>query len=214
MVSAYTLCLKNTSVEASNLKELLVVIDAGHGGRDGGVTGVRTGVKESDLNLKIAFDLKETLEDAGFQVVMTRSTQFGVTEGANKWSKREDMRLRKQIIQQTAPSLVVSVHQNFYPTKAPRGAQVFYLKESETSKNLAACVQEKLNNLYEKDGVKPRVITPSNYYVLKCASVPSIIVECGFLSNPKDDELLAKESYRKEIAKYIFFGIAKYYAQI
>ncbi len=213
VVSAYTLCMKGTSVGVSANEELHVLIDAGHGGRDGGVTGVQTGEKESDVNLKIAFALKSVLEDAGFKVTMTRTTQYGLTNGGGKWSKKEDMKLRKKIIQENNPSLVVSLHQNFYPTSSsPRGAQVFYLKNNEQSKEFAVCAQVCLNGLYAKDGAKDRVAMPSEYYILKCSSSPAIIVECGFMSNPKDDRLLNSENFRLELAKSIFSGITRYYS--
>lgn len=213
VVSAYTLCIKDVSVGVSANEELHVLIDAGHGGRDGGVTGVTTGEKESDVNLKIAFALKSELDDAGFKVTMTRTTQYGLTDGSGAWSKQADMRIRKKIIQENNPSLVVSLHQNFYPTSSsPRGAQVFYLKNDEKSKKFALCTQNCLNELYSKYGAQSRVAMPAEYYILKCASSPSIIVECGFMSNPKDDGLLDSESFRLAIAKSVFSGITRYYS--
>lgn len=213
VVSAYTLCIKGDFVGVSANEELHVLIDAGHGGRDGGVTGVTTGEKESDVNLKIAFALKSELDDAGFKVTMTRTTQYGLTDGSGAWSKQADMRIRKKIIQENNPSLVVSLHQNFYPTSSsPRGAQVFYLKSDEKGKAFALCAQDCLNELYGKYGVKERVAMPAEYYILKCSASPSIIVECGFMSNPKDDSLLDSESFRLAIAKSVFSGITRYYS--
>ena len=214
VVAAFSLGLRslNSSVAASTEDKFHVVVDAGHGGMDGGVIGRKTGVKESDLNLSIAFSLKEVLEDAGFLVTMTRKTQFGLAETGKKWTKRGDMRRRKEIIQESNPSLVVSVHLNSYPSSSSRGGQVFYKKDSVEGKNLALCIQEKINELYAEDGVKNRVITPSDYYVLDCAPVPSVIVECGFLSSAKDEALLLTESYRGKIARSIFGGIMQFYS--
>ena len=214
VVAAYTVCLRSlsTSVFAATDEKMRVVVDAGHGGMDGGVTGRKTGVKESDLNLEIAFCLKDVLEDAGFLVTLTRKTQFGLTENNKKWTKQGDMRCRKEIIKESGAALVVSIHQNAYPSVATRGGQVFYLKGQENSKNLALCVQERINALYSKDGVKERVATPSKYYILGCLDVPSIIVECGFLSNAKDEELLLSKNYQKSLAESIFSGIMGFYS--
>ncbi len=213
-IAAYTVCLKEifTPVAAMTEEKFHVVVDAGHGGMDGGVVGRKTGAKESDLNLLISFSLKEILEDAGFLVTMTRKTQFGLTADGVKWSKREDMRKRKEIISESNPSLVISIHLNSYPSSASRGGQVFYLKENQSGKNLALSVQEKINQLYAKDGVKSRVATPSEYYILACSSAPSIIVECGFLSSPKDEALLLTENHRSQIAKSIFAGVMDFYS--
>ena len=214
VVSAYTVCLRCVSSNVITLNSLRVVVDAGHGGMDGGVTGVKTGAKESDINLKIAFALNSLLEDAGFEVVMTRKTQYGLTDGKGIWTKNADMRIRKEIIQNSNPSLVVSIHQNFYSSKTTRGGQTFYLMGDEQGKNFALCLQSALNGLYGEYGVKDRVATPSNYYIVKCSSVPSVIVECGFLSNPADDELLSTNTHQLAIAKSIFSGIARYYSSL
>jgi N-acetylmuramoyl-L-alanine amidase len=201
------------AVSTSSEKSFVVVIDAGHGGIDGGVTGRKTGVKESELNLDISFYIRDELESAGFEVVLTRKTDAGLYGTTAKGFKKRDMQRRKEVILEANPALLISVHQNFYSSRTPRGAQVFYLKSSEESKKLAVCVQEKLNDLYAQERVKSRVATASEYYILKCCDAPSLIIECGFLSNEKDDELLSKENYRKEIAKRIFYGVVKYYAQ-
>ncbi len=214
VAAAYTVCLRSVSAFVFTMTEerLKVVVDAGHGGMDGGVTGRKTGVKESDVNLAIAFCLKDVLEDAGFLVTMTRKTQFGLTEDNKKWTKRGDMRRRKEIIEESNAALVVSIHQNAYPSVSTRGGQVFYLKGKERSKDLALCVQKRLNELYAKDGVKERVATPSGYYILSCVDVPSIIVECGFLSNAKDETFLLSRAYQKAIAESIFSGIMGFYS--
>lgn len=214
VVAAYTVCLRSVaaSVFVATEEKMRVVVDAGHGGMDGGVTGRKTGAKESDVNLSIAFCLKDVLEDAGFLVTMTRKTQFGLSEDNKKWTKQGDMRCRKEIVEESGADLVVSIHQNAYPSVSTRGGQVFYLKGQESSKNFALCVQERINALYTKHGVKERVATPSKYYILNCVDVPSIIVECGFLSNAKDEELLLSKNHQKALAESIFSGIMAFYA--
>ena len=185
-----------------------VVIDAGHGGMDGGVTGITTGVKESDLNLSLAFLLQELFLDAGFSVTMTRKTSFGLCEGAKPWTKKGDMKMRKEIIQTSNPDFVLSIHQNSLAfTRSTRGAQVFYKQGEEQGKRVALLAQNALNAVYARHGVKGRNAVAAEYYMLECANVPSLIIECGFLSNPDDEKLLLTDVHKKQIAVAIFSGV-------
>ena len=214
ITAAYTLSLRSlrskpVDAEKQNFR---IVLDAGHGGMDGGVTGKSTGVKESDLNLSVAYALNEVFSDAGFDVVMTRKTSFGLCEGGKKWTKNGDMRIRKEIIRNASPLLVISVHQNSFPSATSiRGAQVFYDRESEKGKKLALAMQKRLNGLYQKYGAKERNATASEYYVIKDLDFPAIIIECGFLSNLEDEALLTTESYRKKLAKSVFEGAMSFF---
>lgn len=196
----------------ASIPSMRIVIDAGHGGIDGGVVGVRTGRKESDVNLSIAFALKERLTDAGFAVTLTRVTEGGLYGDTSPGFKRRDMEKRKQIAEAASPYCVISVHQNYYPSSASRGAQVFYAKNREESERLASSMQSELNALYGRQGVKPRAHKSADYYMLRLAP-PSVLVECGFLSNPKDDELLSMPSFCEEIADGIAKGVLACLAQ-
>ncbi len=189
---------------------MCIVIDAGHGGVDGGVTGKKTGAKESDLNLAIALKTAEKLKDAGFEIVLTRKTQEGLYGVATRGFKKRDMQKRKEIASDANPSLLVSIHQNLYPTRSPRGAQVFYRKNDESSKLFANCLQSKLNGLYAEQNVKNRKETGAEYFMLDCVSCPSVIVECGFLSNAEDERLLISETWQQRIAENITAGILAY----
>ena len=178
-----------------------IVLDAGHGGVDGGVTGRTTGVKESEINLSITYALKTALEDAGFTVTLTRKTDEGLYGAATSGFKKRDMQKRKAIIEEARPAAVVSIHQNYYPSRTVRGGQAFYDPSSETGKRLAEGVQDELNGLYAKEGVKNRVAAKGEYYILSCTAYPSIIVECGFLSNAEDEKLLQSSTFQEELAK-------------
>ncbi|MBO5411796.1 MAG: N-acetylmuramoyl-L-alanine amidase [Clostridia bacterium] len=191
--------------------KLRVVLDAGHGGIDGGVVGRTTGIKESDLNLSITHFLKDALADMGFDVVLTRKTEAGLYDTATKGFKKRDMQRRKEVIEKARPDLVVSIHQNFYASKNVRGGQVFYGKRNEKSKALALAVQERLNGLYAEFGVKERSAKTGEYYVLECTEYPSVIVECGFLSNPDDEELLADKRWQKRLVGAIATGVIGYF---
>ncbi len=191
---------------------MTIVLDAGHGGMDGGVVGRSTGVKESELNLAITLKLKQELEEVGFDVILTRKTDAGLYDTATKGFKRRDMQKRKEIIQKAAPSMVISVHQNYYPSGSTRGAQVFYNSGSERGKKLAITLQSQLNALYETEQVKNRNVMAGEYFILDCCDAPSAIVECGFLSSAKDETLLMSESWQKKLAERITAGIMAYFS--
>ena len=188
----------------------VIVIDAGHGGIDTGVRGKTSGVKESDVNLAIAYELREYFLDAGFSAVLTRKSQAGLYGVPTKGFKRRDMQSRRDVIISSGADMVISVHQNFYSDSSRRGAQVFFDNDSESGKKLAVCIQNSLNSMENATrAVGPLV---GDYYMLKCTESPSVIVECGFLSNQADEELLVTEQYRKEIAYAIFAGAVSYFS--
>jgi len=197
------------NASANNLK---IVLDAGHGGVDGGVSGVLTGVKESDLNLSVVKKLEKFLIGAGFSVVLTRSTDAGLYGVSSVSLKKKDMQKRRDIIKKAKPNLVVSVHMNKYSLQSRRGAQVFYKKTDEKGKLLAQCVQDSFNQM--KEAVRECNILTGDYYILNCSEYPSIIAECGFLSNPEDEALLITEEYQESIAYSIFKGIITYMTKI
>lgn len=212
-MAAVTLCVKTLSAPQPVFAAddgLKIVLDAGHGGIDGGVTGKTTGVKESELNLSITLVLKEVLSDMGFDVTLTRKTDAGLYDTTAKGFKKRDMQRRKEIIQETDPSLVVSIHQNFYPSRSSRGAQVFYSKANERAKTLATALQSRLNGAYQAQGAKKRNAMTGQYFMLECCEAPSVIVECGFLSNPADEALLATSAWQRTLAENIAAGIMDY----
>ncbi len=191
--------------------KIKIVLDAGHGGVDGGVLGINTGVKESELNLKVVKKLEGYLLSAGMNVVLTRSTDAGLYGIATTNLKRKDMEKRKEIINKANPDLVISVHMNKYSVSTRRGAQVFYKDGSEGGKVLAKSVQESFNAMSEASR-KCSALT-GDYYILNCSEYPSIIAECGFLSNPEDETLLVSDEYQDSIAYAIFKGVIGYLAQ-
>lgn len=197
-------CFFGLSGTAAEAHRLTVVLDAGHGGVDGGVVGTRTGVKESDVNLAVTYLLKERFEEAGLSVVLTRRTEAGLYGMATAGYKKRDMRRRAEIIQSASPALVISVHQNFFSLSSRRGAQVFFRESSAPSQTLACSIQTALNDMPEC--VKRSDPLKGDYYILNCSDHPSVIVECGFLSNPEDEALLLTEDYRERLAETIVFG--------
>lgn len=200
----------STAASVSSAGEKVIVIDAGHGGIDAGVLGVKTGEKESDINLAIAKQLKGYFTDAGFTVVMTRKTNAGLYGSANSGFKMRDMKKRKEIIENSKADMVISVHQNFCPIPSRRGGTVFFDKNSESGKILACDIQNSLNAM--EDCASENEALVGDYYMLKCTKSPSVIVECGFLSNAQDEALLISPEYQKKIAYAIFKGAVGYYS--
>ncbi|MDE6356316.1 MAG: N-acetylmuramoyl-L-alanine amidase [Clostridia bacterium] len=194
----------------SSASEKVIVIDAGHGGVDAGVLGVKTGKKESDINLAIAKQLKGYFADAGFTVVMTRKTNAGLYGSASQGFKMRDMKKRKEIIVNSKADMVISIHQNFCPIPSRRGGTVFFDKNSEGGKKLADDIQSSLNDM-EECASKNEALA-GDYYMLKCTESPSVIVECGFLSNAEDEALLISPEYQKKLAYAIFKGAVGYYS--
>ncbi len=188
-----------------------VVLDAGHGGVDTGVSGIRTGVKESELNLKVVKKLENYLMGAGFEVVLTRNSDAGLYGMATSNRKRKDMQKRKEIIEEANPTLVVSIHMNKYSVSTRRGGQVFYKAGDDNSKKLANNIQESFNNI--EQSTRSLSALNGDYYILNCTSFPSVIAECGFLSNPEEEALLITEEYQEIVAYAIFKGIVGYLAE-
>ena len=185
-------------------KNLTVVIDAGHGGIDGGVAGVSAKVKESDLNLAVTKKLEKHFKGYGVDAVLTRKDKNGLYGISSKGRKKRDMEKRKQIIGEANPNLVISVHMNSFPAqRKQRGAQVFYDKHNEAGKALAQSIQLFLSkNIPHSD----RVTMQGEYYILECTDKPAVIVECGFLSNSEDEALLITAEHQEKLAYSIFCG--------
>lgn len=209
LLSTYVavVCVR-TRAAASPSEKFTVVIDAGHGGIDGGVSGITTGVKESELNLDIARKLKEKFDKSGAKTVMTRKTEAGLYGIYSKGFKRRDMLKRKQITLNAKADAFVSIHLNYYSSPSRRGAQIFYKTDSERSRTLANIVQTELNSTEETK--RDYTALAGDYYVLNEADCAAILCECGFLSNAEDEKLLLTDEYRDKIAEKIFNGIEKY----
>lgn len=194
--------------------ELCVVLDAGHGGIDGGVMGKNTGIKESELNLSIVYKLKTCLEEMGFRVELTRKTDAGLYGTTAKGFKKRDMQKRKEIIEEADPDLLISIHQNYYPTRNTRGGQVFYGKQQKNSGKLAVGMQKNLNALYAREGVKGRIAASGQFFMLECADCPSVLVECGFLSNAADEKLLSTETWQVALAENLAKSVMDYFSDV
>lgn len=199
-----------TTERKSNGK--VVVIDAGHGGADPGKVGVN-GANEKDVNLAIAKALEKVLQDNGFQVVMTRTEDKFLNEGA-KFSKIEDLNDRCKTINDTYAKnkdcVLISIHQNSFTSESVHGAQCFYYQRSENSKRLGEIIQNYLNAHINTE--KPKKAKPNDsYYMLINSKCPGAIIECGFLSNNAEAAKLITSEYQNTLAEIICECIKEYF---
>lgn len=192
-------------------KELCVVIDAGHGGIDPGKVGVN-GALEKEINLQIAEKLGALLEAEDIRVVMIRDSDQGLYDESASNKKVQDMKRRLARIEEVKPDIVVSIHQNSYHEEYVRGAQVFYYSSSATSKKLAELIQKRFVMNVDPEN-KRAAKGNNNYYLLKKTDIPVVIVECGFMSNREEAELLSTPSYQEKAAWAIHMGIMQFLNQ-
>lgn len=195
------------SAQVKEKEKICIVIDAGHGGADPGKVGINDAL-EKDINLNIALLLKQFLQAEDIEVVMTRKTGEGLYDENASNKKVQDMKRRLEIIEQAKPELTVSIHQNSYHEEYVKGAQVFYYKTAGKSKQLAEILQEQLNSMDTENTRKAK--GNDSYFLLTKTSVPIVIVECGFLSNTEEAELLSDALYQEKLAWNIHMGIMRY----
>ena len=194
---------KSINLDDLPLADKVVVVDAGHGGADPGTMGPITGVYEADINLKMSYMLKSELEELGADVIMTRTEQSTEELGTIEQMQIEE---RGKIIEDGNPDMVLSIHQNFNEdSNKIRGAQILY-REKDSLK-LAANLQDAFNN---ELNTKLNYLM-GRYHLLKFGDQPSVIVECGFLSNPEEEKLLATDEYQKRIVGVIVKTVVDYY---
>lgn len=195
--------------------EKTVIIDPGHGGPDGGAVGV-DGNSEKDINLAISLKLRSFFTAGGYQVIMTREDDRSIHSSGNNTlhdQKVSDIHNRLKIAEQHPKALFLSIHQNLYTEPQYSGAQVFYSKNNVDSKVLAQCLQTNIHTLLQPQN--DRVIKPagSNLYILYHAKSPTVLVECGFVSNTEENAKLQNDTYQNQMAFAIYYGTARFYAE-
>lgn len=193
---------------AKTEKSVDVVLDAGHGGADPGKVAA-DGTREKDINLAIAKKVQKALQKKGITVRMTREKDEMVHEQGAEAEKKADMRLRCERINTSGAHCAVSIHQNSFTDTAASGAQVFYYTASEEGKRFADIMQKQLIQKVDPDN---RRISKANdsYYLLRKTTIPLLIVECGFMSNPAEAKQLQDEAVQEKIAGAICAGIQQY----
>ncbi|MEA5004095.1 MAG: N-acetylmuramoyl-L-alanine amidase, partial [Christensenella sp.] len=192
---------------AANDGRKRIIIDAGHGGADVGTTGVSTGRQEKEVNLEIAKKLQNILEGKGYEVIMTRTTDDMIAS-----TKEEDMRKREDIIKDADADMFVSIHQNFFEKDEDvSGPQVFYRDQTAKGYELAQYMQEELNGRLEIN--VPRDVNAGDYQLLRPGEQASVIVECGFFSNPQEEQKLQEDGYQQAIVEAVDAGIGRYFLE-
>ncbi|HHY70397.1 MAG TPA: N-acetylmuramoyl-L-alanine amidase [Thermoanaerobacterales bacterium] len=181
-----------------------VAIDPGHGSIDKGAVHEETGVAESPINLAVAVQLKQMLKRQKYNVILTRDK-----ETTEKVSNCKELQRRIDLASKSEADILVSIHANKYPDPQYYGAQCFYNPQKQESKQLALLIQEELKNM---DPENIREAIPQDLYILRESPMPAVLVEMGFLSNPKDRERLQDPTYQKKMAQCIEKGIKRYYA--
>lgn len=189
-------------------KKICIVIDAGHGGSDPGKVGINDAL-EKDINLALALKLKDLLEQKDIKVVLTRDSDTGLYPADATNKKASDMQKRCEIITDANPIFTVSLHQNSYPSEDVNGAQVFYYGQSPKGEELANILQDSLVSRVDPDNTRVAKANDS-YYLLKKTPTPTVIVECGFLSNPTEADLLLDADYQNKLTRAIYMGIIEY----
>lgn len=198
--------------EEAEQKGNVIVLDPGHGGSDPGMIGI-DGLEEKGINLSVSLLLREKLEEKGYTVVLTRESDQGLYDDSAQNKKAQDMQRRIALIDETAPVLTVSIHQNSYHDPSVKGPQVFYYETSGEGKELAADLQESLNTTLEVE--QPREIKGNtSYYLLKRSKGVLVIAECGFLTNPDEADLLQTEEYQEKVADALTDGIVTYLRKV
>ncbi len=216
LVSAFYLARKTaflTHSDASSDDAYYVVIDAGHGDNDSGKVGVN-GALEKDINLAISLKLKDLLEEQTIgthpvKVILTRGSDKILSDDNASNIKNSDMKNRAALIEKISPDLVISIHQNSFSDPNVSGPQVFYYSKSDDGMQIAQLLQNSLNEFLEP--TSPRnAKANSDYYLLKKTPTPTVIVECGFLSNPSEADMLVSDTYQNKIAASLSSAIQEY----
>ncbi|MBR4858455.1 MAG: N-acetylmuramoyl-L-alanine amidase [Clostridia bacterium] len=189
-----------------------VVIDAGHGGVDSG-TSAADGTPEKEINLQIAHKLNDILTSFGIETVMTRVEDISIHDDTAKTIRQKkvsDIKNRLSIINNTDNAIYVSIHQNHYSDSKYSGTQVFYSKNNPDSEVFANKIRGSVVSILQKDNTREIKQSGKEIYLLNNAQVPAVMVECGFMSNIKETELLKNSDYQQKMAFVIALGICDY----
>lgn len=198
-------------VSALPVANKVVVLDAGHGGFDAGASD--NGVIEKEVNLDVTLRLKEYLEQGGCTVILTRAEDVSTArEGTNGTSaKKDDLVQRKNLANSSGADIFVSIHMNKFGQAQYKGAQVFYSEKPEEGKMLGEEIEQALKDVLKDGNQRVAKKIDGGVFIMKNTTIPSVIVECGFLSNPQEAELLKTDEYRQKLAWGVYIGIMKYF---
>lgn len=214
-ISALTFVPDSTPASSTVNSKPVVVIDAGHGGEDGGATS-QNGLLEKDVNLHIALTLQKLFLQSGFDVTMTRTDDKSIYSSdadTLREKKVSDIHNRADIANSSSENILISIHQNKFEQSKYSGTQVFYSDNNALSSSLAESIRLSVTGLLQSNNTRQCKSSTDNIYIMKNATVPAVLVECGFLSNPQEEALLMTDIYRNQLAFSIFSGFIEFYYQ-
>lgn len=209
----YTVTHSTVDASLNSIKYKTVIIDAGHGGVDGG-TSADDGTLEKDLNLQIALKLDKMLNSMGVNTVLVRDSDLSIHDDTAKTIRQKkvsDLNNRLKIINDSEDSIFVSIHQNHFGQSEYSGTQIFYSKNNPLSRNLSEKIRMPVISYLQKNNTREIKQSGTEIYLLYHAQIPSVMVECGFLSNPEEANNLKNETYQQKLAFLIAIGIIDYF---
>jgi N-acetylmuramoyl-L-alanine amidase len=198
----------SSEVLKDGMSSLRITVDPGHGGIDIGATGTDTGTKESVLNLQVSELVAKLFTDAGANVLMTRTTADVDYTSDGDTPKLKDMNSRAKLVKKQDPQVLVSIHMNMFTDRSVSGPQVFYQKGNGEGLKLAQSIQDALNTGI--DSPNKRSAASGDFFMLRITESPSVIVECGFLSNHDEEKKLLDPDYQEQLANCIYKGVCNY----
>lgn len=211
IIVAFSNLKQFTQANSSYVNDVTIVIDAGHGGEDGGATA--NDITEKDINLSISNMLADIFKASGFNVITTRTEDVMINTSGESLRERKvsDMKNRLEIFNKNQNNVVISIHQNKFTQEQYSGTQVFYSQNNNESSLLAQDMRNSVISLLQPENTRECKPATEDIYLLHNAVVPSVIVECGFISNTTEAEKLKTEEYQKQLAFCIFSGFMEYY---
>lgn len=203
---------RTASVFSTPLENKVIIVDPGHGGIDAGASA--NSAVEKEINLEIAKILQEYLEESGAVAILTRTVDSNTADpmrDSKISQKMSDLKERKNDIDEFSADMFISIHMNKFSQTKYRGAQVFYTKSSEESRLLGETIQQTIKETLD-DGNTRKAKPTDSIFVLKDNEIPSVLIECGFLSNSDEAKLLRNKDYQRKIAWGIYLGIVEYFS--
>lgn len=199
-----------SQVSNNSYNDITIIIDPGHGGEDGGA--VANGIVEKDINLYISQKLESIFTASGFNVILTRNKDEMINSDGDTIARRKvsDMKNRLTLFNKSENNIVISIHQNKFTQEKYSGAQIFYSKRNKNSEKLAQSIRNSIVTYLQPYNNRECKIANKDIYLLYNSNVPSIIVECGFISNVAEAEMLKKDVYQNKLAYSIYIGFLEY----
>ncbi len=200
------------AVKTSADNKPVIIVDAGHGGEDGGTQSAE-GVLEKDINLAISLKINDFLSEQGFETVLVRDGDYMIYDESSatlREKKVSDIHNRMKIMKENENCIFLSVHQNYFTQSKYSGAQVFYSKNNPESRLIAAEIQKAIVEDIQPDNSRQIKESTTDIYLLYHAKAPAVMVECGFMSNSEEAAKLSDEEYQLKMAKSIVKGLKNY----